>query len=121
MTKIRSFRGYRVYMLFICALVISKLDCRRCIMYTQRLHFQPAGGDSRTELIIYRRTCAHVSEFYAANWSGRSEFMKFVQASRVSDRQTTRLFARAAFLSQIELCASRNNRVGLFAPSDRAI
>lgn len=99
MTKFRSSREYRAYAyaLFICALVISKLDCRRCIMYTQRLHFQPAGGDRLTNRADHlpASVCLTFLNFTPSNWSGRSEFMKFVQASRISDRQTTRLFARA--------------------------
>jgi len=114
MTKIRARRISRVHVVYIC---VSYFEARLppCVLNV-RVFKRPAATNSRPEPIIYRRACARVSEFYAANWFGRSEFMKFVRASQVSDRQTTWLFADAAFLSRIELCTSRNNRVG-FVPS----
>jgi len=44
-----EFHRYRVYTLFIRALVILKLDCCRCTVYTQHSCFQSAGGDQLAE------------------------------------------------------------------------
>jgi len=89
----------RVHVVYMCVSYFeARLLSMRCVYSTFVFSTGRRRLARRTEQIIYR-ACARVSEFYAVNWAGRSEFMKFVRAARVylSDRQTTRLFARIAF------------------------
>jgi len=116
--------GSCVCISFIRTLVILELDCCQCIhiwcTYTRWrscfLPSQPAATITNREDHL-PWACVRVFEFYCRELVRAIGIHEIRTSERGSDRQTTRLFAstiaRRIFTAN-ELCATRNNRIGLF-------
>lgn len=80
---------------FICTLVISKLDCRRCTVYTQRSRFQPG-----------RRRPTHEQ---SRSFTGERvlTFLNFTPRIGPGDRNSWNSYERAGYLIGKQLGYSR--------------
>jgi len=76
-------------------------------MYTRRhSRFQTAGGDYHEQKRSFTASVCPRFWIYAANWSGRLEFMKFVRASEdLIGKQLDYIRTRYVFTTD-ELCAN---------------